>query len=189
MRSFFSILPHILGIALVIGAVVFVYLNYHFQPDPIKIVYDNIYLDEREEAARDIQVSGAVLKPGIYSAYPGNTINDLIDQAGGLTIEADLSGLNIAQLAETDQIVIPSTFDFDISRSSSNLSDQNETGLVNLNLASQEQLIELPGIGEKTADKIIDYRASQPFQDIEEIMEVDGIGESKFSQIKDLITI
>lgn len=61
---------------------------------------------------------------------------------------------------------------------------------ININTAAIEELDTLPGIGEKTAQKIIDYRKSSGgFKNIEEIKEVSGIGEAKFSQVKDLISI
>lgn len=63
------------------------------------------------------------------------------------------------------------------------------TKKININNASRVQLMRLPGIGEKTADKIIEYRKSNPFQRIEDIKKVHGIGEKKFEKMKDLIDI
>ena len=63
------------------------------------------------------------------------------------------------------------------------------TDLVNINTASREQIMTLPGIGEVTADAIIEYREQNPFERIEDIMNVQGIGEAKFNSIRDLICV
>ncbi|MDZ7759406.1 MAG: helix-hairpin-helix domain-containing protein [Desulfovermiculus sp.] len=60
---------------------------------------------------------------------------------------------------------------------------------ININTAPVEVLTELDGIGETLAQRIIDYRQEQPFESIEEIMEVKGIGQGTFENIKDHITI
>ena len=67
--------------------------------------------------------------------------------------------------------------------------EETEIGMININTATKEQLILLPGIGETLAQRIIDYRtANGPFQKIEDLMNVTGIGEKRFDAIKDLIT-
>lgn len=60
---------------------------------------------------------------------------------------------------------------------------------VNLNTATVEQLVELKGIGEKTADKIVAYRKTTKFKSIDELMNVKGIGEKGFAKIRDQITV
>ena len=77
------------------------------------------------------------------------------------------------------------------SKSSSTTSQTKpKTGKVNINTASIDELDDLPGIGEVLAQRIIDYRErNHGFGDIEEIMEVDGIGDGRYSKIKDLICV
>jgi competence protein ComEA len=84
-----------------------------------------------------------------------------------------------------------STGSANITASSNNTAEaKNVSGKININKASIEELDTLPRIGEKTAQKIIEYRNSHTnFKTIEEIKEVSGIGDAKYSQIKDLITI
>jgi competence protein ComEA len=66
---------------------------------------------------------------------------------------------------------------------------QEPVGLININTASKVELMKLKGVGEKTAQKIIDYRKVTPFKQIEDIMNIKGIGPKKFEKMKDNITI
>ena len=83
-----------------------------------------------------------------------------------------------------------STTQLESSQEEQYSNSSNTTGVININEASAEQLQLLPGIGETLSDRIVSYREENgSFQSIEQIMDVSGIGESKFSQIKDYITI
>jgi len=62
-------------------------------------------------------------------------------------------------------------------------------GKININTASQKELITLAGVGKKVADRIIEYRKDKPFKKIEDLMNVKGIGKKKFEKNKDLITV
>lgn len=65
--------------------------------------------------------------------------------------------------------------------------EEQAAGLININTADAAELMKLKGVGEKTAEKIIEYRAQTPFEKPEDIMNVKGIGEKKFEDIKDHI--
>ena len=156
-----------------------------------------------------VHVVGAVPRPGLYEFAEGARVQDGIDAAGGLLAEANVNAINLAALLEDgQQLVIPYKDGSGVSAVESSTSDAVElpsaateapvTGnsttnsnadLVNINTASLEELIALPGIGPTTAQKIIDYRnANGAFSTIEDITNVSGIGPTTFEELKDLIT-
>ncbi|HSF81373.1 MAG TPA: helix-hairpin-helix domain-containing protein [Anaerolineales bacterium] len=142
-----------------------------------------------------VHISGAVLQPGVYTLPPGSRIQDGINAAGGLTLEADPSLLNLAvTLQDGERVHIPSkslTPPPSPTTRSFTLPEPNpSSSLVNINTASLSELESLPGIGPTLAQRIIDYRQSNgPFTAVEEIQDVSGIGPAKFAQIADLISV
>ena len=154
-----------------------------------------------------VYICGEVNVPGIYEAPKGVLLNDIIEDAGGLTPEASVSNINLVyQIPCNMSVYIPSREEItrgftggDIIRqdgvyvwgnTSGNSADQGGTALmVNINTASSEELKNLPGIGDVTAQAIIDYRKTTPFKAIEDIKNVSGIGDSKFNRIKDYICV
>lgn len=145
-------------------------------------------------------VNGAVAAPAVYTLPPGSIVEDVIAVAGGFTAQADTAVVNLAfplqdgmqlfvpALGEAapvtaDLFTLPDTRSVEVSLTAAD-------GLVNLNTASLAELDALPGIGPSTAQKIIEYReANGRFATIEDIMNVSGIGQAKFDQIKTLITV
>lgn len=79
--------------------------------------------------------------------------------------------------------------DYTFSNGEDFVVDKKDTSKISINSASKEELMTLPGIGEKTALKIIEYRKAQAFKSIEDIKNVKGIGDKKYEKIKDLIVI
>jgi competence protein ComEA len=151
-----------------------------------------------------VDIAGAVKNPGLYSLKSGAILQDLFNQAGNLTSNADLTQVakqfNRAEiLKDGEKIYIPAIGEASSNQTgqvagttttASSASSQQVTGKVNLNSATAEELDTLPGIGPAYAQKIIDYRNTNGgFGAIEEIMEVKGIGQKTFDKLKDLITI
>lgn len=139
-----------------------------------------------------VYVTGEIVNPGVYYLNKGARLYQLIDIAGGLSDTADINKLNLAQsLKDSDKIEIPKKE----NKGEEEISNNNERDLdldnnkVNINVATKEELMELSGIGASTADKIIKYREKNTFTYIEDIMDVPGIGESKFNNIKDSISV
>ena len=154
-----------------------------------------------------VYICGEVRNPGIYEAPQGAMLNDIIEDAGGLTENASVNNINLVyQITGNMSIYIPSEDEIkngftggDIIRqdgvyvwgnSSGSSSDPGgSTLMVNINTAALDELKSLPGIGEVTAQAIIDYRNTTPFSAIEDIKNVTGIGDSKFNRIKDYICV
>ena len=126
-----------------------------------------------------IHISGEVYYPGLVELDEGTRLYELVDMAGGLTERADVDKINLAAtLCDEERIHIPAIGEEDNSIGFSS------SPKVNINTATKEELMSLPGVGEKTATSIIDYRSSNRFNKIEDIMNVPGIGEKKFEDLK-----
>ena len=126
---------------------------------------------------------------------------DIIKEAGGLTEKADITNVNLAYAVEDGtKIRIPSTDDEDnkdyitqdigegIVMQEENTNSKNS--IININVATEIELEELPGIGASIASRIVEYRNNKgKFKNIEDIKNVTGIGDNKFEKIKDLIKV
>ncbi len=175
--------------------------------------YEETYVEETTINI-SVYVCGAVNSPGVYDIPQGSILNDAIMLAGGFAENAACDYVNLVYRIEDNiSIYIPyedevsefSGFGDSVIRGSGDLyiwgeSVSNETsageaevnpneGKVNINTASLEELMTLPGIGESTARAIIDYREGNEFITIEDIMNVSGIGEAKFNRIRDYICV
>lgn len=146
-----------------------------------------------------VEIKGEVAKPDVYQLEEGSIIKDLIDMAGGVTEEADLSRINRAEELLNHELIIIGNINDETessvvqnsstSSSNGNNSDKGST-LININTADLEQLNEITGIGNIKAQSIIDYReANGGFKSLEELKNVDGIGDKTFEKIKDQITL
>lgn len=155
-----------------------------------------------------VHITGAVNKEGIVELKANSRVADAVEKAKGLREDADTKKINLAYILEDGmKIYIPSINDTEetikennvegseyitttnTTNVDNNLDTGNKTTKVNINTATQTELEELPGIGPSTALKIIQYRDENgKFKNIEDIKEVSGIGENKYSNIKDLIT-
>ena len=139
-----------------------------------------------------VYISGEVKNTGVYYLKKDSRITDLINICGGLTEEADVSKINPAQkLNDSDKIIIPKKEE---NLNTESIEDTNESDInaqekININTATKDELTSLNGIGEATANKIINYRNKNKFKEIEDIMNVPGIGEAKFNNIKDYICV
>ena len=153
-----------------------------------------------------VHITGAVCNEGVYELDENSRIADVIKMAGGLKEDVDLKQINLAYMLEDGmKINIPSkddkTTDNNIENdetyitkedvtSSNNTNLNNKISKININTATQEELETLPGIGPSIATKIINYRKENgKFKKIEDIKNVNGIGESKFNKIKEFIKI
>lgn len=157
-----------------------------------------------------VHVCGAVKKEGVYELSPDARVVDAIRAAGGCTKKAASFGINQAEaLKDGVQVYVPtkaelkketngvgSLASFGTEGVRTGLSSQgmNSVGggdaLININLATKEELMKLNGVGEAKAELIITYRqAKGGFKDIKDIMKIKGIKQKFFDKIKDKICI
>jgi competence protein ComEA len=146
-----------------------------------------------------VSVEGAVAHPGVYTLPRDARVNDAVLAAGGLTADADLSTINLAaRLRDGQRLVVPpapgSSGDqaraTEVSPVPSRASATSQTGLININTASIEELDTLPGIGPAKAQAIVDYRTAHgPFRTVDELVLVDGISLAMLDRLRPLITV
>ena len=161
------------------------------------------YEEKIEDTSIIVHVTGAIKKDGIIKAKQGDRIADVIEKAGGITEEADLSKVNLAyRVSDGQKIYIPSINEKDFQTETEEyitneagkniIVEEKETNKekVNINTATQTELETLSGIGPSTALKIINYRNENgKFKTKEDIKNVPGIGEQKYERIKENINI
>lgn len=138
-----------------------------------------------------VYVSGAVAHPDVYELPAESIVKDAIEVAGGATSEADLDRINLALSVTNGQhIYVPKRGEENPPISPptqpSGTASVKTGGKININTASQSEIETLPGIGPSKAQGIIENR---PYDSIEDIQKVPGIGEGTFQKIKDLITV
>jgi general secretion pathway protein K len=138
----------------------------------------------------NVFVSGAVNNPDVYTLKKGSIIKDAVDLAGGFSEEACRDYVNLAKKLEGgEHIMIPTMEQMSGLSVQNILEESQKSTLVNINTATKEELMSLPGIGERKADSIIEYRNSKSFSAIEDIMNISGIKEAAFNKIRDKICI
>lgn len=144
-----------------------------------------------------VDIKGAVKLPGMYEVTSDMRVLNVIDMAGGLKETADDSQVNFSQRIE-DQMVIYIPVEGEelsetvIAGSNSNTANisKDEEGKINLNQATKEELMTLSGVGEKKAEKIIEYREENgSFKTIEDLKNVNGFGEKSFESLEKYISI
>lgn len=141
-------------------------------------------------------IDGAVQKPGVYPLVQGSRVSDAVSAAGGLLENASTTSINLAaKVHDGEKIHIPPEDELQnganpVLRSVEGPAESQPAGLININTANEADLTTLPGIGPARALDIIAYREQHgPFQNIEDLQDVPGIGTVTFDRLKDLITI
>ena len=159
--------------------------------------YENEKIEAINKKHITVFVSGEVKNPGVVTIENDKRLSDAVNEVGGTTENADLNKINLAiKLKDESHYIIPkvgedlqSHDNIDLENSVTSNSN-NKNNLININTATIQELDNLPGVGEATANKIINYREEKGrFNSIEEIKNVNGIGEKKYDEIKALINI
>lgn len=161
-----------------------------------EILEDTKEPEEQEQETLEkiiyVQVSGAVASPGVYELPEGSRVFEAIELAGGILENADAGQMNQAKpLSDGEMIYVRSQGEAEAAGAvETQVLGQQEDGKVNLNTATEEQLMTLPGIGQAKAKSIIAWREKNGnFSQIEDLMEIEGIKEGVFSKIKDSIRV
>jgi competence protein ComEA len=139
-----------------------------------------------------VHVAGRVRRPGLVRLPAGSRVQDAVRAAGGATPGADLDAINLARkLTDGEQVRVPAPGDPAPPPDPATPGGAGTTpsAPLDLNTATLEQFDTLPGVGEVTANRIIAYRSAHPFTDVDELLEVPGIGQRRFDQLKDLVTV
>lgn len=201
----------IIAIILIIFAGIYVYFKDYSNNNIEELEVENISNEETDKENEEekgkikVHISGAVKNEGVIELEEGARLIDGIEKVGGFTEEAYTKDINLASILEDGmKIYVYSKKEMEegntiennnnilkneiVSNQGSTTSTKNEK--ININKATEEELDTLPGIGESTAKKIIEYREEKgTFKNIEELKEVSGIGDAKFDKIKDLVTV
>ncbi len=168
-------------------------------------VTTNTVENENTEEAKKIaiHITGEVKKTGVIYLKEGSRIVDAIEKAGGTTKNADLSKVNLAYVLQDGQkVYIPNKKDNAsvyisedsgqdvIDNGNTNTKTKNKRKKININTANKEELQSISGIGPALAEKIVSYRNTNgKFKKVEDLKNVNGIGENKYRNIKDSICI
>ena len=154
-----------------------------------------------------VYVCGAVSEPGVYELSFGSRINDAVIAAGGFSEEADTTYVNLAaEISDGAKLRIPTLVETEEIKGKGNVLSEEfnsfdktgldvetksvNSGLININSATEEELKTLPGIGDSIAARIVKYRQQNgKFNSIEDIMKISGIKDKLFSKIKEYITV
>ena len=142
-----------------------------------------------------VYVVGAVKNPGVFQLPKGCLVENAVQAAGGFTEDSDREAVNLVYVIDTNLMIrIPSIEDSDKNwlpgTENGNTAIPSSQSKININTAGIQQLCTLPGVGESTAQKIVNYRTENgPFQTPEEIKNISGIKEAKYEAIKDMICV
>lgn len=201
------------------------YIRYNLEKNKlndIELTNNSNYLEKTSSKDNEIKkynvdIKGAIKKPGVYQLDSNLTINDAINEAGGLTKDADTSLINLAKKITDEMVIIVYTKE-EVKKSNivntvikvvekecicpniendgclnneikDNITNKENSNLININTATKEELQTINGIGESKANNIIKYREiNGKFKTIEEIKNVEGIGDNLYETIKIYIT-
>jgi competence protein ComEA len=137
-----------------------------------------------------VAVAGKVRRPGLVRLPPGSRVADAIEAAGGVLPGTDLATVNLARKVADGELIVVGAPAPAAPAAVGSAGPDGSGGKVNLNTATLAQLDSLPGVGQVLAQRILDYRTSHGgFRSVSDLRQVDGIGDSRFEQLKDLVTV
>ena len=209
----FKIIKYIIIIVIILLIGLLLYFtnskNYEDKSNDLSFMEETTEVTTTVKNKQYIDIKGNVKNPGVYEFNENDRVIDAINLAGGLKKNANTSNINLSQKLKSEMVIYIHSND-DIKKNEGNMScdtkckteiievnncietneNKNNDEKININTASLEELLKISGIGESKAKNIIEYRETNgQFKNIEEIKNINGIGDSLFNKIKDNITI
>lgn len=156
------------------------------RPRPLEI-----RLDGGPEAEITVYVTGAVLRPGVYTLREGDRVAAALEAAGGPTDDADLERLNLAKrLHDEDQVTVPRLIGSDGPGGGGAIAPTPGAALLDLNRATVAELDALPGIGPAYAQRIVESRQRDGlFRSVEDLLDRRLLPRATYDRIKDRVTV
>lgn len=141
-----------------------------------------------------VDIKGAVNRPGVYHLTKGSRIEEAIAAAGGSTDQADLNQVNLAKELMDQQVIQIPKFGEQLNQGlqdgGSASQGSNGSDKVNLNTATKEDLMKIDGVGDKKADKILEYRNQHGgFKTPDDLKNISGFGEKTVTKLKDQLAV
>ncbi|QWG29774.1 competence protein ComE [Bacillus mycoides] len=189
-----------LGLVVIIGTLIFLFFWKTNQQTEQSLITTEVQAKDVEKKSKPkvldtkeqkkiiiIDVKGAVVREGVYEMKEGDRAKDAVEKAGGFLLEADVKKVNLAQIVQDQMILyVPNKNE----RVQEVATFSKGEAKIQINAASKEQLEKITGIGSRKAESILKYREEHgPFQKIEDLLEIDGIGAKSLEKIKDQIII
>ncbi|TFB24867.1 hypothetical protein E3U55_00300 [Filobacillus milosensis] len=183
---------------LFIPLIILALIIYILWPEPeLEVIVEEPLINHMEEDVVEeplveknivyVDVKGEVKKPGVYKMTEGKRVIDLINKAGGFLDEADQTRVNLAMLLRDEMVIhVPKLSELNKNDITTEASD----GKIRINIASKEDLMKIPGIGEQKALTIIEYREREGlFRTVEDLLNISGIGEKTLEKISEYIIV
>lgn len=152
--------------------------------------------ENRVDEKMYVDIKGAIKKPGMYEVTSTMRVLNVIDLAGGLTNDADDKQINFSERLEDQMIIYVPKEGEEIpeikvsDKKNENKSSSQSSDKININQAEKDELMTLNGVGEKKAEKIIEYREENgSFKSVEDLKNVNGFGEKTFESLKESIIV
>ncbi|MBW3495752.1 MULTISPECIES: helix-hairpin-helix domain-containing protein [Bacillus] len=189
-----------LGLVIIIGTLIFLFFWKTNQQTERSLITTEVQVKDVEKKSKPkvldtkeqkkiiiIDVKGAVFKEGVYEMKEGDRVKEAVEKAGGLLPDADVKKVNLAQMVQDQMLLYVPNKNEPVQEGAT---FSKSEGKVQINTASKEQLEKITGIGSRKAESILKYREEHgPFQKIEDLLEIDGIGAKSLEKIKDQIII
>ncbi|TWI56377.1 helix-hairpin-helix domain-containing protein [Halalkalibacter nanhaiisediminis] len=189
----------LIGIVLLVSLVLFLHFR-NAEMEEVQVDWSNSFLEDNEtEEVEEIvepafyvvDIKGAVQHPGVYELAQGSRVHEVIKRAGGFLEEADQKQLNLAELLHDEMMIYVPIEGEEVHTTNINTADGgNSDGRIAINSADAQALEQLPGIGPAKAQAIIAYRDEHgPFKEVDDLLNVSGIGPKSLEQFREMVII